>query len=546
MRFDLIDDPWIPVIDGDERIRAGIRQALLESHRFTGLAPDAPMQEPAILRQVLLPVMLAALGPCRDHDTWADRFEQPDGFSPAERTKIENYLDRHRNRFDLFSATAPFAQVARLQATSGQAKSAALLIAKLPSGNNVPLFAATTEADQVELTPAEAVCWLLNTLCWDTAAIKTGAVGDDKVKGGKTTGNPTGPLGRLGLTYPVGSTLYDTLQLNAPIAPIRKGDVPVWEREPATAQWNPRPATGILDLFTWPSRRVRLIPQQGIDGIGVSQVVVAAGDRMLAVPEFEPHTLWRREAKPKAGEPTWRPRRHRPGQTAWQGLAALLAVDPGNDEVATSGMLTQLARLRVDECIDVAYPLQIRTVAVEYGVQSAVIEDIAIDQIPLPVAALLTDTQVRYEVLQIAEQAGRLARAVDRLGADLRRACGGQPLPWDSGEHPGDRLLYALNVPVRRVLAGIQCHADDAEAIAAGVRAWQQVARAAALRVGTELLDAAPPEAFAGRTIAPKPRPGKASVAKTYRSSTAEAGFRREINKTLPLAAPPTKEEEEP
>ncbi|WP_194918119.1 type I-E CRISPR-associated protein Cse1/CasA [Catenulispora rubra] len=593
MEFSLVDEPWIPVLRGGERVRVGIRQALLEARSITDLAPDAPIQEPAILRQVLLPVVWAALGPCRDDDEWAVRFGQ-DGFTASEQLRIEAYLTAHRPRFDLFSADTPFAQTPGLRALNGRTKSVALLMADVPSGNNVPLFAAATEATRVELTPAQAACWLVSTQCWDTAAIKTGAVGDEKAKGGKTTGNHTGPLGRLGLAYPAGLDLYQTLVLNSPVlASDFVDDAPAWELPPPDAGWGTRPVNGILDLVTWPARRIRLFPEASGDGVRVARVVVAAGDRMKEVPDFEPHTLWRHGAGAKARRPRW----HRPGQPAWEGMAALLAVGGADgtsgthgtrdethadnapahtdsartrddsppargssppppdtsphprgdsapagidsagtrdatararDGFTTSSLLTQLARLHAHGAVAADYPLRVRTVAVAYGVQSAIIEDVAADQISIPVAALAPDGRARVHLLEVAEQAERLARATDRLAADLRRASGGEPVPWENGEHAGERLLYELDPLVRRVLTGLQHHTADQQSVSVGIATWQQAARATTLRVGTQLLHATPPRTFGGREVG----------GRRYRGATAEAAFRREINRTLPLAAP--------
>ena len=325
-----------------------------------------------------------------------------------------------------------------------------LLLAAVAAGNNVPLFSSSTDAAPPRFSPAAAARALLAAHCWDTAAIKSGANGDPAVKNGKTTGNPKGPVGALGVTVPLGPTLAHTLLLNTPI--VRQGlksqDRPQWRAEPSTAAWSSRPALGLMDLLTFQSRRIRLVPEITADGPGdaavtVSQVVLAAGDRLLELPEYEPHTMWRREAKPKAGTPPRHPVRHQAGKETWRGLAALLAAKtPTPEGVSTTALLDQLASLRAEDYVPDALPLQVLTVGVLYGNQSAVVEDVLADVIPLPVVALTTDAPVRGFLHRVVAQAESIRRAGNDLGDSIRRATGGEKLPWDKSLRTGDALMH--------------------------------------------------------------------------------------------------------
>jgi CRISPR system Cascade subunit CasA len=196
--FDLVSQQWIPVTRAGKRVEVGLLDALLDAREFDGLALDDPLEAVAVLRQVLLPVVLDACGAPRDGKEWASRWDSGrlDGAEP----RIARYLQDHADRFDLFHPTRPFAQVAGLRTAKDETKPVSLLVPRLASGNNVPLFSARTERDPPWLAPGAAARALLAAHCWDTAAIKSGAVGDEAhVKAGKTTGNPTGPLGQLGV-----------------------------------------------------------------------------------------------------------------------------------------------------------------------------------------------------------------------------------------------------------------------------------------------------------------------------------------------------------
>jgi CRISPR system Cascade subunit CasA len=125
----------------------------------------------------------------------------------------------------------------------------------------------------------------------------------------------------------------------------------------------------------------------------------------------------------------------------------------------------------------------------------------------------------------MAGQAGQLEGAVNRLAADLRRAAGGDPVPWDKGQRPGSLLIHALDPIVREhlsALAGAGAH----EAIAQLEIDWELRARRACREVAEELLSRTAPEAFGGR----------AKDGRIFRAATAERSFRAAVNTILPRA----------
>ena len=531
VEFNLIDEPWIPVLRGGARELVSLRTALLESHEISGLAPDFPPQTPALLRQVLLPIVLASGIVPTSSEKWAQWFAA-DGFDAGQAKQIDQYLTAQHDRFDLFDERRPFGQVADLAAASGETKSVGQLIAPIAMGNNVPLLTAYTEADDLALLPATAAVWMLHAQCWDTAGIKTGAAGDRQVKAGKTTGNRTGPLGGLGVVVPTGRTLYATILLNLPIRSdgLEPGDKPQWARD-HTASWSQRPATGLLDLLTWQSRRIRLIPEGVGQTVIVNRVVIAAGDRLpdSLDPNFEPHTLWKRTAATKSEPSVIRPRRHAPGRAAWRGLDSLIAVSlPADGEALfTSLLLRQLAELNAEARIPADYPVNVEVHGFKYGTQSAIFEDNVYDLTPLPVLAFSADGEMRDAVLELVDQAKDLEYAVNRLAENLRRAAGGDPVPWDKGQRPGIDLIHALDPIARRLLADLR-HTAAEEQIDDLMLTWEQDADRAARDVAEALLRQQPPQAFLGRVVDEK---------HTYRAATAERSFRFTLAKTLPRAA---------
>ncbi|GLW66583.1 hypothetical protein Arub01_48270 [Actinomadura rubrobrunea] len=531
--FSLITQPWLRA-RLDARVELlGLADALARAGEITEIVVDLPTQFPALLRHVLLPVVVDALGAPADRRTWARRFDRG-AFTEDELEKIDAYLHKYRERFDLFHPETPFGQVADLRTARGETKGSGVLIATQATGNNVPLFSSRTEADPPALTPGEAALWLVHAHCWDTAAIKTGAVGDPQVKSGKTTGNPTGPLGQLGVVLPIGRTLYETLLLNTPIGVQGRLGAPQWTRH-IGPQWETRTAQGLLDLWTWQSRRIRLIPEQTADGPRVTQVILAAGDRIAETPDWEPHTAWKaaNPAKRTAKRTPLRPLRHTPGKAIWRGMNALLAVEADDTAgLRTSELLDQISGLMADELIDERYPLRAETFGMVYGNQSAIVEDVLHDLIPLPIAALRADTEIHSFVLEATEQAEQLAQAVNRLSADLRRAVGLDPIPWDKGQRPGERLLHLLDPVVRRLLHGLR-GVTDPQALDRARLGWELTARRLALQVADSVHAAVPESVFAGREVR-KPDGTKEAA---YPLGVAEDAFRRRLNLILPRAA---------
>ena len=170
------------------------------------------------------------------------------------------------------------------------------IVADVPDGE--PLFTTRSAANLSWMNAAEAARWLVHVHAFDPSGIKSGAVGDATVKKGK--GYPIGPgwSGQIGGVLPQGNDLRQTLVLNLVARDVdtyvRIGghdDVPPWERDPDGPAWAERPPRGAIDLYTWQTRRVRLVG----DRDGVVGVVLANGDKIQPQNRhgLEPHTAWR-------------------------------------------------------------------------------------------------------------------------------------------------------------------------------------------------------------------------------------------------------------
>jgi len=528
----LWDMRWVLGVDSDGRVRDySLRETFAHAHEIRGLRGATVVIEAAMFR-LLLAIVIDVVGGLAA-DEWAERWRQR-RFDAGE---FERYAQAVEDRFHLFGE-APFYQVAGLEATSGEVKSTLLLFPEMASGNSVPLFSVVSEADAPVVPLPEAARRLVALHATDVAGIKTGARGDPQVSGGKTTGNLTGPMGQLGVTIPLGRNLFESLMLNCPPTDSAADDMPAWRRPPDGPAWETRPSTGILDLLTWQSRRVRLVPDDAAKPSAVVGVIVTNGDRLEAIdPAHEPHSAWRAQDAARGGM-SQRPVRHQAGKAAWRGMESMVALSPGvvdlilkeKRQPAVQANALKWAGERTS-VVGTAYPLNVRTIGIEYGNQQAVIDHVWADEIPLPVLALSNSEEsqaVRQALVEVVVAADAVRQLVNHLANDLLLSIGGTALPWDKGDHPGDRFIALIDPLTRQFLRRLRDHPTDAEA--AGV-AWERDIRTAALSVAEPLIEQVPPASFLGR------HPDKEGRKPRMNQAQAEHWFRIGLAGALPRAA---------
>jgi CRISPR system Cascade subunit CasA len=290
--FDLVSRPWILTRRLDGRIgEVGLEELFATAHNLRAIVGEVPTQTFALVRLLLAILHRATDGPPDGH-AWGALWH--DAALPA--ADVADYLDAFRDRFDLLHPTTPFYQVADLRTAKGEVFGLDRLIADVPTGE--PFFTTRLKAGVERISPAEAARWVAHCQSFDPSGIKSGAVGDPRVKNGKGYPIGTGWAGSLGGIFVEGRTLRETMLLNLiPAAHLRSDerDRPVWERPPQTACEDVpggREPYGPLDLYTWQSRRIRLFG----DDDAITGVIVANGDQLRPQNrhDLEPMSAWRR------------------------------------------------------------------------------------------------------------------------------------------------------------------------------------------------------------------------------------------------------------
>ncbi|MEU9737176.1 type I-E CRISPR-associated protein Cse1/CasA [Streptomyces sp. NPDC048002] len=529
--FNLTTEPWVGVLhrDGVE-LELSLRQVFEQAHELRSIVAELPTQEFALLRLLLALAHDALDGP-REMEDWAALWEDPECFTP-----VLSYLDTHRDCLDLCHPTRPFLQSAGLRSAKGEVFSLNRIVADVPAGE--PFFS-TRMPDVERLTFAEAARWVVHVHAWDTSGIKTGMVGDDRVKGGKVYPLGTGWAGGLGGVFVEGDTLRETLLLNLPSADTEElefteGDLPAWRHPPCGPGPHGRTPAGPRELYTWQSRRVLLHH----DADGVHGVVLGYGDPLAArnMHRREPMTAWRRstvQEKKLGRSPVYLPRPHDPSRAAWRGIASLVAdrSETGSGEEAAPylrpGILEWVARLITEGQVSRTFLVRARTVGVSYGTQQSVIDEVVDDRLTMPVVLLHRhDRTCAAQAVAASEDADRAVRALGDLAADVARAAGrAQDGPKETARTAG---FDALEEPYRCWLAAL---AQAADPFAHRV-AWQEQAYRIVAGLGSRLIDGAGEQAWEGRTVTTAQ-----STVLWLSAGLADRWFRGRLAKALPSAS---------
>lgn len=547
-RFNLVDEPWISALgDSGETLGVSLREVFHRADQITTLAGELPTQSFATLRVLLAVVHRAVAGPIDVHhwlllrDDW-----------PATLAEIDTYLDEVHDRFWLQHPTHPFMQVPGLRTPRGDVFGLARIIADGPGDGT---FLTTRLGRRANEAPwPEAARWLVHAHAFDVSGIHTGAVGDPRVKGGRGYGIGTGWAGQIGGVFLEGPDLRETLLLNLVAPPeldLRGGpdDLPVWEREPLTERpegWPEggtdlpyREPTGPVDLYTWPSRRIRLFG----DGATATGVINAQGDR--ATPQnrhrVEPMSAWRySESQSKArSEVTYMPLKHVPTRALWRGMAALLP-HAESDTVSSRGPSPRLpptlsrwvSTLRTHSALADGL-VRVHAAGIEYGSNESVYDEVIDDALVLPSALFSPSArELASAAIDAVGEAEDAVRALGGLARDVALAAGG-PSDNDGPRERYATLAYAdLDVMFRRWVLTLHEDADSVERRTA----WQQAVRTHITQLSGEIVSAAGPAALVGRHANGQFRD----------AGLAERWFYRRLRKALPLAFAATEPEPAP
>ncbi|MBW3084712.1 hypothetical protein KEM60_00901 [Austwickia sp. TVS 96-490-7B] len=527
--YDLLTEPWLMVRTPDGVREVGLLETFERAHEFQGLAGDIPTQEAACLRLLLaiLYRVVDALDPDDPVEFWQEWWDK--GQLPT--TEIRDYLGRYADRFDLFDPEVPFFQVGDLRTSSGNTSGLGKLVAEMPDG--YPFFTTRSVSDINRLSFAEAARWLVHVHAFDCSGIKSGAVGDARVKGGKGYPIGIGFCGWLGLLLAEGETLAQTLLLNLVLSMDTSRDRVPWEQPhlDASADVSHPEPLGPADAATWQARRVRLIH----DGYAVTDAVLSNGDALGPQNRHnvEPNTSWRfsEPQTKKFGVPTYMPLLHDPSRSLWRGLSSTLgsgttkaATKAGQRAYRPAVVLDWLATLRGEDVLNSDTTVVFRAIGMVYGAQSASVAAVIDDRLVLPLE-VLTEQTMKQCAMDASDRADEAVRALGRLATNLADAAGRHLLPgMDDGAR--DRAVEDAFARLDRCYREWVLTVQDRSQLLTYDAAWQLTAREVVEDIAANLVVAAGTPAFVGRQVNDR----------FLNAPKAEIFFRSALRKALPSA----------
>ncbi len=311
--YNLVDEPWIPVVglDGVSTAKVGLREALVHAHEWQGVYGETPLVAASVYR--LLLALLYAIFGVPSSRRWEDLWRR----GALDAQAVNAYLDKWHERFDLFHPERPFYQ---WPAKANREKTVIDMLPELASGGNATLFDHHTAEGSAFFLPDEAARALL--------LVQTFSVAGGGGLAPKESADAPWSRGCVFLVE--GDNLFQTLLLNFGEFSIstNPADHPFWEMEDPFARRDV--PLGIKDYLTWPTRALWLLPETSPTGqVGVREVRMGTGLK-LAPEVLQPFYHYRR--RPKDGK--WLFQRFSATRALWRDSASFLKlrkVEKAND-----------------------------------------------------------------------------------------------------------------------------------------------------------------------------------------------------------------------
>ena len=407
--FDLITEPWIPVLDVQGNyLEVGLAQALANADSYQSVAASTALETAAILR-----LLLAVAH--RTHNTsgrknWGEVWQR----GSFDQAVLNSYWQKWSDRFDLFHPDRPFYQ----QPT--KRKKPVSTAGFFPGLAAADHYNHSVQLAQQDLSPAEAA---RNLLVAQTFGLSGGCIPSERL-------SHKAASWVAGMVFFIeGDTLCQTLMYNLlrydqehPTTDLyfAEDDRPNWE---ADDPYKPRSQPyGYLDYLTWPSRMIWLMPetrdgrtivQSYVDFVGLPPPVV-----------LDPFKFYRKDKNSKNAT-GYIPLYLNPSKAVWRSSSAIMRLH--RDGYRTPASLNWLADLRHSGAL--SFPI---ARLVGYGLvvenQTKVVL-LRRESIPLPLAYLAqsADPEAQADLLSVldvaikqAEQVGKaLSSAIFKLAESI-------------------------------------------------------------------------------------------------------------------------------
>lgn len=505
-KFNLLYEPWICTLRDDGYVKElSICDALIHAHEYRKLAGELVTQDVAIMRFLL--AMLQTLVYRYDEDGNESLLESKgealsrwkaiwDRKCFREET-ILSYAKMWEEKFWLVHPTVPFYQVP--EAEIGTEYTAAKLNGQIAeSANKKRLFSNRSGEQKQALEFPEATRWLISINGFDDSSVKI--KGESKVQTG------TGWLGKIGLVYAEGNSLFETLMLNLTLV-SGEGDVweapkPAWELEAPRAEERvqiPVPDNQ-AELLTLQSRRI-LLTEKGNKITGYHNLGGDVWDEKNCF--NEQMTAWQENTK-KNTAPFWTPCRHSPERQMWREFSSIFCRGKGT---RPPGVVEWLALLIRRELISTDSPILLKTAGAAYDNKKCSVIDVFGDYMEFQPVILSEHGKIwLLEIQDAVSLCDYLADCIGLLRKNLNRASG---IKQDMGIQAAKEWYYtAIDRAFRKWMYEIGKE-DDLSGVPKQREKWQQEALRVARRYGEQMVKKAGLPAMTGHFYKEESKDGK-------------------------------------
>lgn len=543
--FNLCNEPWIPVlyISGQTQ-EVSLKQLFDESNSIRKIHSGDATTDVAILGVAVAIFFRAVL---ENTEEYGELYREPKKWiqnissgGSEQLYFVQDYLKKYQDRFNLFDAERPFMQVADLHTSKGEVKP----VSRLVLDSESEYFSMRAEQALTSLSYAEAARYLVTVQAYDYSGIKSGAVGDPRVKGGRGYPIGVGWYGATGKIIIHGENLIETLlycidyeqllnveKVKGKSHRIALQDKPVWERElpdtaapraykggdPTKYKDEPAPAAGMCEILTWQSRRVRLFPENG----RVTGVLVSNGDKWLDRNTYtDPLTAYRfSKNQSTQTHYVWMPQTHSAERTLWRGADALLTRLSSSQEKQNKPA-TVIRQISSGKYFSPDTKTKIQLVGMVYGTQSSIVEETIDESVTLELGILTEQgAEISAMVRDNIQLTMDAAIALGQYTGNLLRAAGKE---YEFRPSVTESILHRMEDEFRSWLADLSV-SDDVSAQAAK---WQSKVRRILEGEADQLAVSAGPKAAIG-TIYDE---------QLYNTAKARRHFGGRLYKLLPLA----------
>lgn len=543
--LNLVNDPWIQVSDFDGQLSlVSLRNALLNSQNYRGLAGETEPQNAAVLR-LLLAVSLTVIArfnpdgvysPLEDDQEAVDRWKEIWDAGCLPEKPFNEYLTKYQDDFWLIDPDHRFMQSKEaLKGTRYQASK--LITDQLESSNKLRLFQSRYGASKDKISLPEAARSLLHLIGFDDTSSKPSPEAKALKKSGVEVLSPgAGWMGKIGLLFAKGENLFQTIMLNTVLlkdgTEVWPEQVPYWEQkgQKVIERHRIQIPDNLAALLTNPSRRVWLSETEDGEVDGYNLIGGDFFDRTNAL--TEQNSLWKyADSKKKGNE--FNPKRHSSERQLWRDFQTI--VEPvKNTGIPQPGIVLWIGRLELEEILPEDLLVEFQAPSVIYGDKDFFVTDISSQSIFL-FPRLLTSlgAEWRNSIEEEIAKIDDLAKTCGFLAKNIAMASGASSDQANVQFHKAEGELYSMiNEPFTDWLSTLNPIKTklDSKKGRERIQEWHLECRKIASAISSELLSSVRTDALLGKMIQSKDGKSEARMS----VPRAESSFWRSVNVLYP------------